>query len=146
MVTASILREAPSERNAGEAAMYRLVLSCNTATHEGEMQLAWAPVPQRGTVSAAVDGGSAITYEVTGTEMMGNGSRATTGPAAISLYEGKRDSQAQALTLPRKRCGSQVSSRTRRSSFRLTICSRRRVNRSEPVSRRATPSNRVAVV
>ncbi|HXB74060.1 MAG TPA: hypothetical protein VNY05_37825 [Candidatus Acidoferrales bacterium] len=61
VLTASILRELPSARNAGEAAMYRLVLACNAATHEGEMQIAWAPVPKTGTLSAAVDGKTLFT-------------------------------------------------------------------------------------
>lgn len=65
--------------------MYRLILTCNTATHEGGMQLAWAPMPKTGTLSAVVDGKTPVTYEVEGKEKMGNGSQATTGPAAISL-------------------------------------------------------------
>ncbi len=82
--------------------MYRLVLACNAATHEGEMQLAWAPVPKMGTLSVAVDGRAPFTYEVEGTEKMGNGSQATTGPAALSLYESKKDSQSQSMLLPAK--------------------------------------------
>ncbi len=65
VVTASILREAPSAKSAGEASMYRLVLACSVATHEGEMQLAWAPAATRGALSAAVDG-KTLTYEVDG--------------------------------------------------------------------------------
>jgi hypothetical protein len=99
VLTASILRELPSA-NPGEAAMFRLVLACNTATHEGEMQLAWAPLPQRGTLSAVVDGKNPITYRVDGTETMGNGSPATTGPAAISLYEPKKEPHPPRVLLP----------------------------------------------
>jgi hypothetical protein len=102
MVTVSVLRELPAVRNTGEAAMYRLALACNLATHEGEMQLAWAPVPKAGTLSAAVDGETARTYMVEGTEKMGNGSPVTAGPAAISLYESKKNSQSPGMRLPTK--------------------------------------------
>ena len=102
MLTASILRELPASRNAGEAALYRLVLACNAATHEGEMQLAWAPAPKTGTLSAAVDGKTPFTYKVEGAEKMGNGSPGTTGPAAISLYESKKNSLTPAMPLPAK--------------------------------------------
>jgi hypothetical protein len=101
MVTASILRELPSAR--GEvAALYRLVLSCNAATHDGEMQLAWAPAPKIGTLSATVDGKAPVIYKVEGAEKMGNGSQGTTGPAAISLYQSKKDSQTPRILLPTK--------------------------------------------
>jgi hypothetical protein len=63
VLTASILRELPSAGSAGEASMYRLVFACNTATHEGEMQLAWAPVPNAGTLSAAVDGMKPLVFD-----------------------------------------------------------------------------------
>ena len=102
VLTASIMRELPSARNAGEAAMYRLVLVCNAATHEGEMQLSWAPAPKTGTLSAAVDGQTPFIYKVEGTERMGNGSQGTTGPAAISLYESKKVSQNPRMVLPAK--------------------------------------------
>ncbi len=64
VLTASILRELPSAASAGEAAMYRLVLACNAATHEGEMQIAWAPDPQRAAFSATVDGKTPFLYPV----------------------------------------------------------------------------------
>ena len=85
MVTASVLRELPGPGNAGEASMYRLLLACNQATHEGEMQLAWAPMSTRGSLTAAVDGVTSVAYKVEGGEHMGNGTQATTGPAAIDL-------------------------------------------------------------
>ena len=69
--------------------LYRLVLSCNAVTHEGEMQVAWAPVPQRGTMSVAVDGNAASVHKVDGTEKMGNDNPITTGPAAVALSEVK---------------------------------------------------------
>lgn len=87
IVTASILRELPSAKNAGEPSMYRLVLACNAGTHQGEMQLSWSPVPKTGTLSASLDGKAPLTYKVEGIEKMGNGAQGTAGPAAITLYE-----------------------------------------------------------
>jgi hypothetical protein len=75
----------PSAKNPGEAGMYRLLVACNTATHEGTMQLSWAPAPKSGTLWAAVDGNPPVEYKVEGLEKMGNGSKGTTGPAAINL-------------------------------------------------------------
>jgi hypothetical protein len=89
LVTASIMRELPSRAAAGQpeidAPMYRLVLTCNTATREGAMQLAWSPLPKRGTLSVALDGKPPAVYMVEGTERMGNGTAATTGPAAFVI-------------------------------------------------------------
>jgi len=89
IVTASIVRELPSAAAAGrgdtEAAMYRLVLTCNAASGEGALQLAWSPVPKRGTLAVAIDGKPATSYTVDGTERMGNGTTATTGPAAFVI-------------------------------------------------------------
>jgi len=82
-VTASVWRE--SLRGPDEALMYRLVLTCDEATHEGDMQLAWSPMPTRGSVSVTVDGMAPVAYPVEGSEKMGNGSAAITGPAAVSL-------------------------------------------------------------
>lgn len=84
LVTASILRQL-SGRNKGEATMFRLVATCNPATREGDVQLAWAPLPKTGNLSANVDGKTTLAYDVEGRESMGNGSPAVTGPAAVTL-------------------------------------------------------------
>jgi hypothetical protein len=60
LVTASIVRELSSMAGSNgqpgiDAPMYRLVLTCNAATREGVMQLAWSPLPKRGALSVAVD-------------------------------------------------------------------------------------------
>ena len=89
LVTASIVRELPSRAAAGQpeidAPMYRLVLTCDTAMRQGAMQLAWSPLPTRGTLSVAVDAKPPTAYTVEGTERMGNGTAATTGPAAFVI-------------------------------------------------------------
>lgn len=101
IVTASVVRELPSGGDAGrtagtEAAMYRLVLTCNAAMREGEMQLAWSPEPKRGTLSVAFDARPAASFTVQGTERMGNGTSTTTGPAAFVFARTKNE----AITLP----------------------------------------------
>jgi len=102
VVIASIVRELPSHTAAGrlgspEAALYRLVLTCNIASRTGAMQLAWSPEAKRGTLAVALDGQSATTYTVEGTERMGNGTSTTTGPAAylFARFGGSADTRIQ---------------------------------------------------
>jgi hypothetical protein len=74
VVTASLLREMASSKTPGDAEAYRVVVSCDPATREGSIQVAWSPAPQSGALAASVDGGTAIPYRVEGSEKMGNGS------------------------------------------------------------------------
>jgi hypothetical protein len=98
-ITASILRELPGANHA-ESAMFRLVVTCNSSTREGDMQLAWAPLPKTGSLSATFDRETTLTYNVEGRERMGNGSPAITGPAAVSLYRsGKMTLPLRMLTI-----------------------------------------------
>lgn len=96
MLTASILREVPSAKTVDEASMYRMVVTCNAATRQGEMQLSWAPGPRLGTLSAIVDGEATFTYKVESAKTMG---------AAISLYESGKDFQTPAMVLPMQTLG-----------------------------------------
>lgn len=92
LVVASILREKPSANSPSEARVYRLIVSCNAATQDGSMQLAWSPASQRGTLAASVDGRAALSYQVGGSEKMGNGSGVVTqGLAALTLTDAKFD-------------------------------------------------------
>jgi hypothetical protein len=74
VLTASVLREAPSPGSAGEAESYRLIASCNPATQEGSIQLAWSPVAQKGVLTVSVDGNPPLQYRLEGSEKMGNAS------------------------------------------------------------------------
>ena len=101
MLTVSILRELPSAQNAGEAEVYRLIASCNSATREGEVQLAWSPAPTNGTLTASVDGNTAVQYRLEGSEKMGNGSEVVLhGLAAVVLAETKRGVPRTGLPFP----------------------------------------------
>jgi len=62
--------------------------------------MAWSPTPQRGTLAASVDGRAAVSYQVDGSEKMGNGSGVVTqGQAAVMLTDAKYDTVA-GLSLP----------------------------------------------
>ena len=101
MLTASILREAPSATNPGEAEFYRLVASCNLATQVGSMQLAWSPVPQSGNLAVLVDGSPVVQYRVEGSEKMGNSSGVVLHqPAALVLAESQRGVSKTNLPFP----------------------------------------------
>ena len=76
--TAAIVRESPTS-------LYRLVLACNPATREGEIQISWAPNATNGTLIASLDGKAPVNYVVEGTESMGNGQGANAQRAAIKL-------------------------------------------------------------
>jgi hypothetical protein len=100
-VTASMLREMPSARNAGESRAYRVILSCNLVAHEGFVQLAWSPQPRIGTLAASADGKVSVRYAVEGSENMGNASGGViSGLARLVLAETKRDAGGMALPLP----------------------------------------------
>ena len=95
VVTAAIIREHASAKRAGDTDMYRLILTCRSANHEGEIKLAWANgVPDEGTpVTIAVDGKTPFTHIADGGKKQGNG---TYGPGATILYP----SPASKMTLP----------------------------------------------
>ena len=103
-LTASVLRELPSAGNAGEAESYRLIASCNAVTHEGELQLAWAPMAQSGRLAVSVDGKAAVQYPVEGSEAMGNGSGLVLhGLAALVLAATKRGGPPTGVPFPAER-------------------------------------------
>jgi len=78
-----------------------LIVSCNSAAQEGEVQLAWSPVAQSGTLAASVDGNAAVQYRVEGSEKMGNGSGLVLhGLAALALAETKRGVSRTGLPFP----------------------------------------------
>jgi hypothetical protein len=100
-LTASILREAPSKKNAGQTESYRLIASCDRATKEGSFQVAWSPIAQSGELAVFVDGKSAGSYRVEGTEKWGNGSGTIQHSlAAVMLAESRAGQPASALPLP----------------------------------------------
>jgi hypothetical protein len=87
MLMVSVVQSVPSTANQGEPDLYRLTLTCGADAREGEMLLAWSPnVPQNGRlISAVADGKTPMTYNVEGTEKMGNGTAGTSGPGSVVL-------------------------------------------------------------
>ena len=67
-LTASIVRELPEARQGKQPALYRLMLNCNLATHQGNIQLTWSPTATTGTVSVLSDGGVIKQYKIAGPE------------------------------------------------------------------------------
>ena len=87
LLIASIVRYvAPRKPEAGMP-LYRLILACNVASHQGEIQLAWSPEAQTNrTFSVSADGRQAISQQLQGREeQMGNGSAGIAGLAAATL-------------------------------------------------------------
>jgi hypothetical protein len=66
VIEASILREVPSAKSAGEARAYRLIATCDVARRRGFLQVAWSPLPQRGTLAVSVDGSGVVNYPLGG--------------------------------------------------------------------------------
>ncbi|MCU1299788.1 MAG: hypothetical protein JWQ87_72 [Candidatus Sulfotelmatobacter sp.] len=83
LLVASIVRDVASRK----PALYRLILACNIASRQGEIQLAWSPQPQTNrTFSVSAGGNPGIPDKLEGREeKMGNGSAGTTGLAAATL-------------------------------------------------------------
>jgi hypothetical protein len=91
IVSASIVREvAPRQPAPSFVPLYRLTMTCDSATDAGEMQLTWSPVPQTGrTMSVSVDGTAPIEFKIDGTESMGNSGTGKSGHASVVLSTGK---------------------------------------------------------
>jgi hypothetical protein len=88
LTSASILKEMPSTAFEGTEDMYRLSLTCDSATHDGEMIVAFGPgSPGKGTIlAAAVDGGAATTYDLFEIEKtMFHGATGKSGTGAVRL-------------------------------------------------------------
>jgi hypothetical protein len=83
-----MVQEVASPANPEQPEVYRLKLTCGTATRQAEMQLSWSPRPAPASgrfLSASIDGRAAEKYAVEGNEKMGNGNDGTSGPAAVLL-------------------------------------------------------------
>jgi mono/diheme cytochrome c family protein len=87
ILTASIVRGVAPRIPDTDAPVYRLTLACNSARHEGEIQLTWSPAPQTNrTFYISADGNLGIPHKLEGREeKMGNGSALATGLAAAML-------------------------------------------------------------
>ncbi|HEY3836417.1 MAG TPA: hypothetical protein VGL72_07595 [Bryobacteraceae bacterium] len=87
VLTASIVREVTPRRQDTDAPVYRLTLTCDSASRKGELQLTWSPAPQTNrTFFVSTDGRAEIPRRLEGSEeRMGNGAALTTGLASAVL-------------------------------------------------------------
>ncbi len=85
--TASIVQKLPAGKTGALDSFYRLKLSCDGASGQGKVQLAWSPaVPEQGSqLLVSNDLEWPAVYTVEGTEKMGNGSGTQSGPGSIFL-------------------------------------------------------------
>ncbi len=100
LLTASIVRELPSPKSAGDTDLYRLAVTCNADTHEAKMVLAWAPAasPKGQTTSATVDGQPPFTFQVDGSEKMFPGTLGTMGTGATILSAAQLPARTLTIT------------------------------------------------
>ena len=84
-LTASIVRDVPPRIRDAAAPLYRLTLTCDTASHQGETRMSWSPQPQKSrTFFVTADGSARIPQKLgAGEEGMGDGSA---GLAAMNLH------------------------------------------------------------
>jgi hypothetical protein len=99
---ASVVKEFPSPKDASKADIYRLTLTCRTATHEAEMTLTWAPgdLIKDQEVSAAVDGKDPVIYKVETKQWMGTNNHPTSGAGALVLYSTRGTAAAPVSSAP----------------------------------------------
>jgi hypothetical protein len=84
-LTASIVRDVDPRRSGTPAPVYRLTLACDTASHQGEIQMTWSPDPQTNRTFTVSADGAAISQRVEGEEHMGNGQAGASGRASAKL-------------------------------------------------------------
>jgi hypothetical protein len=85
-LSASLVREVPRRKSAKDAPLYRLSMTCDDKSRQGEIQLTWSPEPQTNrTFFVSVDGQTAIAHTLAGQEKMGNGTTGTSGRASAIL-------------------------------------------------------------
>lgn len=64
---------------------YRVIATCDSATKRGSLQVAWAPEPKNGTLTASVDGKQAVPYVIDVHEKMGNGTNSVSAGSNVLL-------------------------------------------------------------
>lgn len=84
-VTASIVRDVDPRRSGMPAPLYRLTLACDTASHQGGMQMTWSPDPQTNRTFTVSADGAVTSQRVEGQEKMGNGTAGASGRASAKL-------------------------------------------------------------
>lgn len=98
-VTSYPVREDQGERDV----TYRLVLTCDAVSGDGEILLTWSPVPANGDMEVIVDSDPMVEFVIDEQEPMANGDSGTSAPSSVVLAGmGKNDDHPD-LSVPRKR-------------------------------------------
>jgi hypothetical protein len=85
-VTASVVRFVNPRKGEANPPIYRLTLTCDTASRQGTIQLAWSPEPQTDrTFLVSRDGEPGVPHMLSGVEKMGNGASVVSGRASSML-------------------------------------------------------------
>jgi mono/diheme cytochrome c family protein len=87
ILSASLVREVQPRKASKDAPIYRLNMTCDETSRQGEIQLTWSPEPQTNrTFSVSVDDQPGIAHTLAGQEKMGNGTAGTSGRASTILH------------------------------------------------------------
>jgi hypothetical protein len=86
---ASVVRIVAPRKGEANVPLYRLTLSCDSASRQPLVQLTWSPEPQTNrTFFVSADGQPGVAHTVSGQEKMGNGSTGVSGRASAVLQVG----------------------------------------------------------
>jgi mono/diheme cytochrome c family protein len=86
ILSASVVREVQPRKASKDAPLYRLSMTCDETSRQGEIQLTWSPEPQTNrTFLVSVDGQTGLAHTLAGQEKMGNGTAGTSGRASAIL-------------------------------------------------------------
>ncbi len=67
VMTASIVRYVAPRKKGEDTPIYRLTMSCDTASHQGETELTWSPAPQKDrTFMVTADDGAEVPNRIQG--------------------------------------------------------------------------------
>jgi len=112
VISASMLREAPSPKETGVAESYRVILACNAVTRQGTIQVTWSPGAKAGKLLVAVDSRPSVAYVVSGTEVYGNGKGTQKTLASLNLTDAQLSDTKTALPLPERTLSISDSAQT----------------------------------
>jgi hypothetical protein len=86
ILSASLVREVQLRKASKDAPLYRLSMTCDKTSRQGEIQLTWSPEPQTNRAFlVSVDGQTGLAHMLAGQEKMGNGTAGTSGRASAIL-------------------------------------------------------------
>ncbi|MEX0618671.1 MAG: hypothetical protein WDZ76_12250 [Pseudohongiellaceae bacterium] len=101
VVSADISRVTPLPVREGRRDLtYRLALTCDASSGEGEIMLSWSPMPAHGTLEAVVDGDSPIEFVLDQWESMANGDPGRSPPSSVMLAGSGMSDTHTSLVMP----------------------------------------------